>query len=96
MDEERFEEEPSPEETPVQNDFSVNTPLSPEEYRLLQCLLYGRELSWVRSTGQLLSVLVDGINDKLYDTFLDAVVDSADPPTVIEDYSDDLKEMIMP
>ena len=96
VDEERFEEEPSPEETPVQNDFSVNTPLSPEEYRLLQCLLYGRELSWVRSTGQLLSVLVDGINDKLYDTFLDAVVDSADPPTVIEDYSDDLKEMIMP
>ena len=42
----------------------------------------------------MLSVLVDGINEKLYDTFLDTVLD--DSPALIEDYIDQLKEMILP
>ena len=41
-----------------------------------------------------MSVLVDGINEKLYDTFLDSVLD--DTPALIEDYINDLKEMIHP
>lgn len=69
-------------------------PLAPAEYRLLQCLLYGRDLSWVRSEGYLLSVLSDGINEKLYDMFLDSVMD--DSPSLIEDYIDELKEMVKP
>ena len=71
-----------------------DTPLSVPEYRLIQCLLYDRPTDWVRSEGYLLSVLVDGINEKLYDTFCDTVVE--DTPAVIEDYIDDLKEMVAP
>jgi hypothetical protein len=95
VEEERFEEAPVP-EAPPQEEPATDSPLSAPEYRLLQCLLYGRDLSWVRSEGLLMSVLVDGINDKLYDTFLDAVVDATEPPEVIEDYITDLKEMIAP
>lgn len=73
-----------------------DSPLSPEEYRLLQCLLYGRPLDWVRAEGLLCSVLVDSINEKLYDTFADAVILSDEPPELIEDYILDLKEMVHP
>lgn len=63
---------------------------------MLQSLLYGRDYGWVRSSGLMLSVLVDGINDKLYDTFSDSVLLGDDPPELIEDYIADLKEMIHP
>lgn len=69
-------------------------PLSQPEYRLLQCLLYGKSTAWIQSGGYMLSVLVDSINEKLYDTFLDSVLD--DTPELIEDYIDDLKEMVTP
>ncbi len=97
------DEEPAEEEAPVPSpetaeeappDAAEETPLSPAEYRLLQSLLYGRDLGWIQAQGQILSVLVDGINEKLYDTFLDSVVE--DTPEVVEDYIDDLKEMIHP
>ena len=68
--------------------------LAPAEYRLLQCLLYGGDAGWVQAEGWLLSVLVDGINEKLYDTFQDSVLD--DTPQLVEDYIDDLKEMVRP
>ena len=71
-----------------------DSPLGPPEYRLLHCLLYGGDTGWVQAEGHLLSVLVDGINEKLYDTFLDTVLD--DTPQLIEDYIDDLKEMVHP
>lgn len=93
--EEELEEEPPeavlPEE-PAASDGDC--PLDKAEYRLLQCLLYGRSYAWVQSEGYLISVLLDSINDKLYDSFLDAVVD--DRPAVVEDYVEDLKEMIQP
>lgn len=81
--------EEKPEEAPP-----VDTPLSPPEYRLLQCLLYGKGWGWVRSEGYILSVLSDSINDKLYDIFQDSVMD--DSPALVEDYIDELKEMVMP
>ncbi|MBD5155992.1 MAG: hypothetical protein HDT15_13255 [Oscillibacter sp.] len=83
--------QPAPPEEP---DSPENTPLNREEYRLLQCLLYGEDTGWVQAEGYMLSVLVDGINEKLYDTFLDSVLD--DTPQLIEDYIDDLKEMVHP
>lgn len=90
------EEEPVPAgEGPVEEPPTAGeVPLSQEESRLLHCLLYGGGLDWVQREGLLLSVLVDGINEKLYDTFADCVLD--DTPQVIEDYTDDLKEMIRP
>lgn len=71
---------------------SEDCPLTTPEYRLLRCLLYEESISWVQSEGYLLSVLVDGINEKLYDTFMDSVLD--DSPALVEDYIDDLKEMV--
>lgn len=89
-------EEEIPEELPPEPvaEIENDTPLDAAEYRLVQCLLYGRDLGWIRAEGHILSVLLDSINDKLYDTFLDAVLD--DTPAVIEDYIDDLKEMVHP
>lgn len=71
-----------------------DTPLSPTEYRLLQCLLYGASTGWVRSQGLLMSVLLDAINEKLYEQFQDTVLD--DDGQLIPDYIDDLKEMVQP
>lgn len=75
---------------------SPETPLTPEEYRLLQCLLYGRDLGWVRASGLMLSVLVDGINEKLFDEFADSVLTLDSQPELIGDYIQDLKEMVHP
>lgn len=90
-------EEPTPPEapeTPQPEAEAPDTPLDPVEYRLLQCLLYGRDTRWVQQEGHLMSVLVDSINEKLYDTFFDSVLE--DTPALVEDYIDDLKEMVKP
>lgn len=80
---------PAPlEDSAVQED----SPLSDTEYRLLHCLLYGGDTGWVRAEGRMLSVLVDSINEKLYDVFLDSVLDGE--LRLVEDYIDDLKEMV--
>ena len=96
MVEEEAEEEAPPVQTPAPAEEPEDTPLTRDEYRLLQSLLYGRDYGWVRSSGLMLSVIVDGINDKLYDTFSDSVLLGDDPPELIEDYIADLKEMIHP
>ena len=102
VEEEPEETDPIPEVTstavpvpePAASEQAEDCLLSGPEYRLLQSLLYGGSTAWVRQEGHMLSVLVDGINEKLYDTFLDSVLD--DTPALIEDYIDDLKEMVKP
>lgn len=84
-----FIPEPPQEVLPAQDSL-----LTGPEYRLLHSLLYGGSLGWIRSEGHILSVLVDSINEKLYDTFMDSVLD--DTPELIEDYIEDLKEMVTP
>jgi len=69
-------------------------PLTETEYRLMKSLLYGHDLQWVHGEGHILSVLLDSINDKLYDIFLDTVLE--DGPCLVEDYIDELKEMVTP
>lgn len=96
MVEEEAEEEAPPVQTPAPAEEPEDIPLTKDEYRLLQSLLYGRDYGWVRSSGLMLSVLVDSINDKLYDTFSDSILLGDDPPELIEDYIADLKEMIHP
>lgn len=88
-----------PDSAPVAQDAAADSSdmpclLNRPEYRLLQCLLYGSSISWVQAEGYMLSVLVDSINEKLYDTFMDSVLD--DTPELIEDYIDELKEMVTP
>ena len=91
-------EEPVKPEEPRKPEESQtpDTPLDSAQYRLLRCLLYGGDLGWVSSEGHLLSVLVDGINEKLYDSFADSVLELNDRPEIVEDYIDELKEMVRP
>lgn len=72
---------------------SVAPDLDPSELRLLRCLLHDQDLDWIRQEGQIISVLIDGINEKLYDVFEDSVLD--DSPQILEDYMDRLKEMFL-
>ena len=65
--------------------------LDVSELRLLRTLLADGDLAWVRTEGRMLSVLVDGINEKLYDDFADTVIEG-DPPAVVPDYQDELIE----
>ena len=74
----------------VQTD-ELDTLLDAPELHLLRDLLTAAPLSWVRAEGRILSVLVDGINEKLYDDFADAVIEG-EPPAVIEDYREELIE----
>lgn len=77
--------------TPEPEESRADVTLTDAESRLLRCLLYERDLGWLREEGHLLAVLVDGINAKLYDSFEDNVLD--DTPRVLPDYVDELKEM---
>lgn len=94
VEEESMETE-LPEASPPEGE-TPETPLNQEEYRLLQSLLYGRDYGWVQSSGLMLSVLVDSINEKLFDAFSDSVLILEDQPELIEDYIEDLKEMVHP
>lgn len=68
--------------------------LNPQEVRLLSCLLRGDSLDWVKHEGEAVSLLVDSINTKLYDQFLDTVIEGDDSPQIIEDYRDDVESLI--
>ena len=93
VDEERDEE---PEIVPEAEGKAGEDGLNEDERRFLCALLSGGSLSWLREKGLLCEVLSDSINEKLYDRFGDTVLESGDPPTVVDDYRDELKEMVMP
>ncbi|MDE7325596.1 MAG: TerB N-terminal domain-containing protein [Lachnospiraceae bacterium] len=74
---------------PVKRDEGIgNTILNEEERTLLHCLLTGAPYQeFLRSRHRMLSVVVDAINDKLFDQFSDTViVFDGDVPVVLEDY----------
>lgn len=95
MDAESLPPEPEP-EAPPQAPPEDGGPLTGNEYRLLQSLLYTGDYTWVQREGLMLSVLVDRVNEALYDEFMDSVLVLDDRPQVLEDYIDDLKEMVRP
>lgn len=94
--EEELEEEapPAVQPPPPQPEtLPGDCPLDKTQYRLMQNLLYGGDTSWVQREGKIVSVLLDSINEILYDTFQDAVIEDQQ---VVEDYIDELKEMVKP
>ena len=94
--EEELEEEAPPAVQPPPPQPEVlpgDCPLDKTQYRLMQNLLYGGDTSWVQREGKMVSVLLDSINEILYDTFQDAVIEDQQ---VVEDYIDELKEMVKP
>lgn len=88
---------PAPEPEPIPSAAAETLPLDAPQLRLLRCLLTGEAYDgWLRAEGLLLSVLVDGINDQLYDRFADTVLLwDGDCPAVIEDYLDELKGLVL-
>lgn len=70
--------------------------LSRAECEFIKRLLYGGDfLEPLRSSGVMLSVAVDSINEKLFDTFGDIVIELAEStPVLIEDYIDVLKGIV--
>ncbi|MCD8337090.1 MAG: TerB N-terminal domain-containing protein [Lachnospiraceae bacterium] len=71
-------------------------PLSGDELRFVQLLLYGGDLpGFLSETHRMASILAESVNEKLYDTFADTVIEfDGDMPVIVEDYLDDLKGMI--
>jgi len=85
--------------TEAQADSAVRSDaanLSKIEFEFMKCLLYGKDYSdLVKSNGLMLSVLVDSINEKLFDIFSDTVlIFEGDKPELIEDYELELREII--
>lgn len=70
--------------------------LSSDETALLAHLLAGGEIrEFERAHGCIASVLVDSINDKLYDEFADICIDTCTgEPVIIEDYVPELRELL--
>ena len=94
--EEEMEEEAPPvvqPPPPQPETLPGDCPLDKTQYRLMQNLLYGGDTSWVQREGKMVSVLLDSINEILYETFQDAVIEDQQ---VVEDYIDELKEMVKP
>ena len=89
---EETEEEPQPEVETAGPASLEGFDLTEDEHRFLCCLLRGESVQWIREKGLMLSVLLDGINEKLFDVFGDTVLD--DTSDVIEDYRDELKEIL--
>ena len=77
-------------------DRKDTTGLSDHEYRFMQRLLYGRAYDdFLRTERLMLSVLVDAINESLFDRFDDTVIIfEGEKPALIEDYIDELKSII--
>lgn len=72
------------------------TVLNDAERRFMHCLLHGEAYGPLLQTkGLMLSVLIDGINEKLFDMFGDTVIiHEGDEPVVVEDYAEEVKGLI--
>lgn len=72
------------------------TLLNETEYTLLRFLLDGTPYQeFLRGRHQMLSVVADAINEKLFDRFGDTViVFEGDTPMVLEDYVGEVEEIL--
>ena len=68
--------------------------LSPEEDALVRCLLDKEDPQHVNLNGKIMSVIVDSVNEKLFDEIGDIVIENGNPPTLVEDYAEELKGLI--
>ncbi len=84
-------------EIPDENDRPENSmPLSNIEYQFIKYLLYDKEYDdLVKTKGLMLTVLIDSINEKLFDMFNDTVIIyDSDKPELIDDYIEELRGII--
>jgi hypothetical protein len=71
-----------------------NDLLNDLEKRVISAIIQGDDLGFVRSEGKMLSVVIDTVNEKLYDIFGDSVIYDDGTPKIYEEYTDELIEMI--
>lgn len=84
--------EPEPAAADAPAEEIPDLPLSSAAMALLLCLLTGESYQPLLEQGHMLSVLVDEINENLYDRFGDTVIDfDGDTPQLVPDYEDELK-----
>ena len=82
------------ENTEIESRIQEAIGLSLEEQKVLRCLLENRTITSEILGGSILSVLVDSINEKLFDEIGDVVVEDGNPPTLIEDYREELMGLL--
>ncbi len=89
-EEERFEE---PEKAP---EVESPTLLTDTEKEFLKLLLEGSDTSlFLKEKNLISSVVCDSVNEKLFDTFSDTVIEfDGDSPVIIEDYKEELEKII--
>ena len=94
--EEENEEENNIAEETITEELSGDLPLDKNEVAFLRAMLYnGAPSEAAQKCGKMVSILADSVNEKLFDSFGDTVIDfSGDEPVLIEDYTDELKTMI--
>ncbi len=90
------EPEPDPDDDEPDDSEIPDLPLSAPAMALLICLATGESYQPLVDAGQMLSVLADEINENLYDSFGDTIIEMQDneTPVLIEDYLDDVKGML--
>ena len=86
-------EEPSLDSNDVNDELNLT---ADERYLLLALLNHQPYQEYLQSHHLMASILVDAINEKLFDEIGDAVIDfnDQDQPVIIEDYEPDLNELI--
>ena len=77
----------------VAGDTDSGTPynLNENELRYLKCLLEGSDKAWIRAAELMESILIDSINEKLFDVFNDTVLDESG---LLEDYRADVAQIV--
>ena len=70
-----------------------NTALNNDEFLFLVKLINNEDYKeFIKSKNIMLSIMIDSVNEKLYDIFGDTVIDfDGETPIIIEDYLEDLK-----
>lgn len=68
--------------------------LSPEEEKVLLCLLENKAITSEILHGNILSVIVDSINEKLFDEIGDVVIEDGNPPLLIDDYREEILGLV--
>ena len=77
---------------------ACDLPLNETEQALLIALLTGKPFGdLLRRAGQMLSVVTDSINEKLFDEFYDTVLEfDNETPVIVEDYREELARRLLP
>ena len=76
------------------NNSGIISTLTELERRVIKAVLEGEDTGFVREEGQMLSVVVDSINEKLYDYFGDSILFDDGTLQIYEDYIEEVRTMI--